>query len=217
MFIDESLWIREKLSGINLAPGSVVLNIGSSDEAFLSTQPHIEENVLAPLREHGARIVNLDIRPARPGDYSADITDRELPAKLGKRFKLVMCTSLLEHVEDRDTAFSNIAALAEEGGYILLTVPRYYPLHRDPIDTMYRPSAEDLVKEIRLHRPVEVVAAEVLDIQAHHHYYYKSRIPLWGYRKMIFWRRWFYGSRWKMSCALLRTGGRGSYGAGKDL
>lgn len=208
MFIDESLWIREKLSGINLPPGALVLNIGSSDEAFLSTQPHIEENVLAPLRERGARIVNLDIRPARPGDYSADITDRQLPEKLGKRFNLVMCTSLLEHVEDRDTAFSNIAALAEEGGYILLTVPRHYPLHRDPIDTMYRPSAEELAEEIRRRRPAEVVAAEILDIQAPHHYYYKSRIPLWGYRKLIFWRRWLFRFRWKMACALLRVGSR---------
>lgn len=208
MFIDESRWIREKLSVIELPPDSEVLNIGSSDQSFLSTQPHIEENVMAPLRARGARIVNLDIRPARAGDYSADITDRELPGKVGQRFRLVMCTSLLEHVADRDAAFSNIAALAEEGGYILLTVPRNYPLHLDPIDTMYRPSAEDLVKEIQRRRPAEVVAAEILDIQARHHYYYKSRIPLWGYRKMIFWRRWFFGFRWKMSCALLRAGNR---------
>lgn len=208
MFIDESLWIREKLSGIDLPPGSVVLNIGSSDEAFLRTQPHIEENVLTPLRDRGARIVNLDIRPARPGDYSADITDSELPGKVGRRFRLVMCTSLLEHVADRDAAFSNIAALAEDGGYILLTVPRNYPLHLDPIDTMYRPSAEELAREIQRRRPAEVMAAETLDIQAPHHYYYKSRIPLWGYRKLIFWRRWFYGFRWKMSCALLRAGNR---------
>jgi SAM-dependent methyltransferase len=206
MFIDESFWIREKLSKIDLPPGSEVLNIGSSDENFLVTQPHIGENVLAPLRERGARIVNLDIRPSRPGDYSADITDRELPGKVGRRFRLIMCTSLLEHVTDRDAAFSNIAALAEDAGYILLTVPRYYPRHLDPIDTMYRPSADELAEEINLRRPAEVVAAEVLDIKARHHYFYRSRIPLWGYRKLIFWRRWFYGFRWKMSCALLRVG-----------
>lgn len=205
MFIDESVWIREKLSGLDLPPGSEILNIGSSDENFLKTQPHIEANVLSPLRKRGCAIVNLDIRPARPGDYSADITDRELTEKIGRRFKLVICTNLLEHVKDRDGAFANITSLVENDGYILLTVPRNYPRHNDPVDTLYRPSAEDLVAEIRNRRRAEVVAADVLEILHPRHYSYKSRFPFWGYRKFIFWRRWFAGSRWKISCALLRV------------
>lgn len=205
MFIDESLWIREKLAGADLPPGSEILNIGSSDEQFLKTQPHIAENVFEPLLERGLRVLNLDIRPARPGDYSADITDRRLPEKIAKRFKLIICTSLLEHVADRDAAFANIAALAENGGYILLSVPAYYPHHPDPIDTLYRPSAEGLAGEIHKRRRAETVAAEVLDIKHPRHYYYISRFPFWGYRKLIFWRRWFAKFRWKMSCVLLRV------------
>lgn len=205
MFIDESFWIREKLAGLELPPGAEALNIGSSDEAFRRTQPHIEENVFAPLRARGCRVVNLDIRPARPGDYSADITEKGLPARIGRRFPLIICTSLLEHVTDRTAAFDNIAALADSGGYILLTVPGKYPRHNDPIDTMYRPTAAELAGEILRRRDAEVTAAETLDIKHPHHYYYKSRYPFWGYRKLIFWRRWFAWSRWRMSCALLRA------------
>lgn len=205
MFIDESVWIREKLSGLDLPPGAEILNIGSSDESFRSTQPHIEENVFAPIRKLGCRIVNLDIRLARPGDYSADITEKGLPIRIGRRFQLVVCTSLLEHVKDREAAFDNIAALVESGGYILLTAPSRYPRHLDPIDTMYRPSPEEMALEIQKRRDAEVVASETLDIKHPHHYFYLSRFPFWGYRKFIFWRRWFDWSRWKMSCTLLRV------------
>ncbi len=205
MFIDESVWIRKKLAALDLPAGAEVLNIGSSDAGFRLTQPHIEENVLAPLRARGLKLVNLDIRPAAPGDYSADITEKGLAVRLGKRFRLLICTSLLEHVADRAAALDNIAALAEPGGHILLTVPRRYPRHGDPIDTMYRPSPEELAGEIMARRPATLIAAETLDIRHPRHYYFVSRYPLWGYRKLLFWRRWFEWSRWKMSCALLRA------------
>lgn len=206
MFIDESEWIREKLAALALPAGSEVLNIGSSDEEFLSTQPHIEANVIAPLRRRGCRIANLDIRPAKPGDYSADITEQGLPEKITRRFRLVLCTSLLEHVSDRKAALDNICSLAGSGGYILLTVPRRYPRHPDPIDTMYRPDAAELAGEILKRRAAEAVAVETLEIRDPRHYYFLSRFPLWGYRKLIFWRRWFAWSRWKISCALVRAG-----------
>lgn len=205
MFVDESLWMKEKLAALAIPAGSEVLNIGSSDEEFLNTQPYIEENVLGPLKRLGCRIVNLDIRPAKPGDYSADITERGLPEKITRRFKLVLCTSLLEHVRDRETAFDNISALADKDGYILLTVPRNYPRHPDPIDTLYRPEPAELAGEILKRRAAQAVAVETLEIRDPRHYYYVSRFPLWGYRKLIFWRRWFGWSRWRISCALLRV------------
>lgn len=205
MFRDESCWIKEKLSGLELKPGCAVLNIGSSDAPFLATQPYIDSDVFAPLRARGCTIANLDIRPAAPGDYQADITEKGLPARLGRRFGLVVCTSLLEHVTDRAAALDNIAALAEAGGHILLTVPGKYPYHPDPIDTMYRPSAEELAAELLKRRPGEVVAQEDLDIRHPLHYRFESRFPFWGYRKFIFWRRWFSAARWKMACVLLRA------------
>lgn len=205
MFRDESCWIKEKLSGLELPPGCGVLNIGSSDAAFLATQPYIDANVFAPLRERGCVIANLDIRPAGPGDYSADITEKDLPDKLGRRFGLVVCTSLLEHVTDRSTALDNIAALAADGGYILLTVPEKYPWHPDPIDTLYRPAAAELAAELLKRRNGKIVAQEDLQIRHPLHYHFESRFPFWGYRKFIFWRRWFPAARWKMACVLLRA------------
>lgn len=207
MFIEESVWIKERLSTLDIPPGAKVLNIGASDKEFLKTQPHIEANVLAQLLARGCSIINLDLKTSKDGDYTGDITDKELPAKLGTCFKMVMCTNLLEHVADRDTAFSNIAALAEEGGYILLTVPNNYPAHHDPIDTLYRPSAAELANEIQRRRSAVVLFSEVLEINNPRYYYYRSRLPFWGYRKLVFWRRWFAKYRWKVSCLICRIPG----------
>jgi len=204
MFLEESVWIREKLSDLALPPEAGVLNIGSSDQEFLKTQPHIEENVLAPLRARGCVITNLDIRPARPGDYTGDITDKNLPAAIGRRFPLVICTNLLEHVENLETAFSNISGLAEDGGFILVTVPNHYPFHPDPVDTMFRPGPAELEAWVKRFCPAETEAAAVVEILSPRYYYFESRFPFWGYRKMIFWRRWFSRWRWKVSCVLLR-------------
>lgn len=205
MFVDESLWIRKKLSAAHLPEGTEVINIGSSDENFLRTQPYISENVMAPLKDRGCRITDLDIRVTGPDGYSADISEKGLTGRVAKRFGLVLCTSLLEHVADRESALDNIAALPGAGGYLLLTVPRKYPFHPDPLDTMYRPSPEELIKELTRRRDFSVEAAEELDIRHPRHYYFESRFPLWGYRKFIFWRRWFGWSRWKMTCLLLRA------------
>lgn len=210
MFIEESLWIREKLATLDIPPGSKVLNIGSSDLEFLKTQPHIKDNVLTPLLAGGCLMTNLDLKAARNGDYTGDITDKGLPGRLAERFKLVICTNLLEHVTDRTAAFDNLAVMAEDGGYILLTVPNNYPIHHDPIDTRYRPSAAELGNEIQRRRNTEILFSEVLEIKDQRYYRYGSRLPFWGYRKFVFWRRWFGKYRWKVSCIICRTKGPGS-------
>ncbi len=204
MFTDESAWIREKLSALALPPNCQVLNIGSSDADFLKTQPHIEENVLAPLRERGCSILNMDIKSSPAVDIVADIASADLLERTKERFQLVICASLLEHVADRETAIRNIAGITESSGYILVTVPFNYPRHEDPIDTMYRPSAEGLARDFQKHFDAVVVQSEILDIRDSRYYYYRSRLPFWGYRAFRFWRIWLKRYRWKVSCVVLK-------------
>ena len=81
-----------------------------------------------------------------PGvDIIADLSDagdvRRLSA-LGP--KSLLCCNLLEHVLEPGRLARHCLDLLPEGGLLFVTVPFSYPYHRDPIDTMYRPSPAEL-------------------------------------------------------------------------
>lgn len=62
--------------------------------------------------------------------------DTPLPleaASLGT-FDFILCTEVLEHVADWNTAFTNITSLLKTGGKILITCPHFYQLHEEPFD-----------------------------------------------------------------------------------
>jgi SAM-dependent methyltransferase len=205
MFIEESVWIREKLAALNLRPGGILLNVGSSTADFLKTQPHISENILDPIKALGLSIKNLDLKKDPGVDVEGDIGDPELIKRLRDKFTVVLCSNLLEHVRDHKAAIKNLTELTGPGGYLLVTVPRKYPRHDDPIDTLYRPSPEDLTGEISKYAEVDILAADTLDIRSSIYYFYESRLPFWGYRKFRFWRYLFKPFRWKAACVLCRV------------
>ncbi|HET6966522.1 MAG TPA: class I SAM-dependent methyltransferase [Acidimicrobiales bacterium] len=49
-------------------------------------------------------------------------------------FDTVVCTSVLEHVEDVESAVSEIVRLMKPGGRLLISVPFLYPTHEAPFD-----------------------------------------------------------------------------------
>ena len=51
--------------------------------------------------------------------------------------------------------------LVRPGGIIVVTVPRSYPHHADPIDTLYRPTPEEAAA---LFPQTALVAAEIIDV-----------------------------------------------------
>jgi SAM-dependent methyltransferase len=71
--------------------------------------------------------------------------DAPLPAEVLRRgpFDLVLCTEVLEHVADWQTAFHNLAALLAPRGRLLITCPFFYPLHEQPYD-FWRPTPHAL-------------------------------------------------------------------------
>jgi len=56
----------------------------------------------------------------------------------------LLCCNLLEHVTEPDRLACHCLDLLRPGGLVFVTVPFSYPYHRDPIDTMYRPSPSEL-------------------------------------------------------------------------
>ena len=146
MFEAEVRWLCRALD--RFAPGrlSPLLNLGSSSAAFREeVQPWTEQALFRPLRARGVDIVHVDQRDAPGVDLRADLTD---PAELARLRALapraLLCCNLLEHVTAPDRLARHCLDILPSSGLVFVTVPFSYPHHRDPIDTMFRPSPSEL-------------------------------------------------------------------------
>jgi len=146
MFEAEARWLLGALEGFPPERLSPLLNLGSSYAAFReSVQPWIENELLRPLRRHGVELVHVDLRNLPGVDFRADLTNPLDIARLrALRPKALLCCNLLEHVSDPQLLARHCLEMLPPGGVVFVTVPFSYPHHRDPIDTMYRPSPAEL-------------------------------------------------------------------------
>jgi hypothetical protein len=142
MFEAEACWLCRALDGFAPERLSPLLNLGSSSAAFREqVQPWTEERLFRPLRCRGIDIINVDQRDAAGIDVRADLTDpADLPRLRALGAPALLCCNLLEHVTRPDRLARHCLELLPSGGLAFVTVPFSYPYHRDPIDTMYRPS-----------------------------------------------------------------------------
>src|SRR5690606_3940641 len=60
------------------------------------------------------------------------------------QIKSILCSNLLEHLEDPYLIAESILQILDPGGLIIVTVPFSYPYHKDPIDTLFRPDTGEL-------------------------------------------------------------------------
>ncbi|MEY4106490.1 MAG: hypothetical protein RL181_832 [Bacteroidota bacterium] len=202
MFREEAKWIREVLFDLPLK-GCTIVNLGSSSAAFRQVvQPHIHEEVIAPLVAMGAQITHVDMKPDEGVDIVVDLTAKVFTAHFHKRYDLVLCTNMLEHVENIDEVVENILQVAAPGSYILLTVPRRYPLHFDPIDNGFRPRPDVLAALFMRKTPCKVLKSQVISIKEPGYYPVKfSKYPLWGYRVRL---KYWVGRYYKVTGVLLQ-------------
>ena len=85
----------------------------------------------------GARYVGFDVEQNAQGTVDVlGFLDQDLPASLTseRRYDVVLCTEVLEHVADWDTAFRNLSALVSPNGALIVTLPFIFPLHMEPVD-----------------------------------------------------------------------------------
>ena len=162
MFEAEAVWLGKLLgtaSGKDLSP---LLNIGSSTRQFREVeQPWTEQFIFAPLKARGVDVFHLDNRDGEGIDIRADVLSaRELPRIRALGPKSILCCNILEHVCDPAVLARRCMEIVGPGGLIFVTVPYSYPYHRDPIDTMFRPSPDELA---RLFRPAVMLKGEVID------------------------------------------------------
>jgi hypothetical protein len=145
VLIKEAAWVGAQLSRVPDDDLSPLLNLGSSTEDFgARQQPHIREHVFEPLRRRGTRVVNVDVKRAAGVDVVGDICDPAVAQQVretGVRAALV--SNLLEHVPDPAAMARAVLDVVPPGAVIVVTGPRRFPYHPDPIDNRLRPDAEE--------------------------------------------------------------------------
>lgn len=146
MFLAETKWLASILKDFPPEELSPLLNVGSSTAELREThQPWTEQHLFAPLRTRGIEIIHLDAREGNGIDIQADITDaRDLERIQAWQPRAVLCCNILEHVTEPKRVADHCIEVAGPGGYVFVTVPYSYPRHRDPIDTLYRPTPAQL-------------------------------------------------------------------------
>jgi hypothetical protein len=219
VYVEAALWIRETLEGIELPDGAQVLDAASSTEHYRTVeQPHIEREVLAPLRARGARVIHLDVKRDPGVDIVCDLTDPNLDPHrdIGSGFELVIAADFLYHIprDDLPRAASVLAAVTSPGGYLLVACPESYRRTRDPYDSGYRPTPDQLAGLLLSADPaLRPVATGSVRIDDRRRYKglvsrassipWRGRwLPLPGFSEAI--RRRIPRLRWRESCALLR-------------
>lgn len=146
MRLEEAREIFAIIDNLEIASGTVCLNIGSSTQRFREVdKPHILAELIRPLENIGIRLVNCDMRAAEGVDLVGDVLDPEHQKKMQEfRSGLVLCCNLLEHLSDPKSFASACGSLVNSGGFLVVSVPFSFPRHDDPIDNMLRPSPEEI-------------------------------------------------------------------------
>lgn len=148
MMVSDAKWLGKVLPQFSDEELSPVLNIGSSTKKFREEdQPHIHKYVFAPLEKRGIKVIHCDLKEAEGVDVSADIFNNEALEHLSSyNAKAIICTHMFEHVLNKEDLAKRLLSLIPENGLFFITVPNSYHQHDDPIDTMYRPSPEELAQ-----------------------------------------------------------------------
>jgi hypothetical protein len=142
----ESLWLGQRLAAVPDSALFPLLNIGSSTLEFRTQiQPYIEQNIFAPLRARSEHVYHLDIKSAAGVDIVGDLLDPVFLDQITKmQIRSVIISNLFEHVIVRRQICDVVMSILPPGGYLFISGPRSYPYHADPIDTMFRPTIEEM-------------------------------------------------------------------------
>jgi hypothetical protein len=201
MFEVEARHLVELLSRLPADALSPMANIGSGTLRHRSVDnPWIERVLIDGLKAKGIEIIHIDQRDGDGIDLKADLSDEAgIDAIRARHPRAVLCTNVLEHVADLKGFCAALARLVDAGGYLIVTVPRSYPYHRDPIDTMFRPTPEDIAALFPHFTPL------VMEVQDTESYWYKLRQRPWLILRQILRAPFpFLGfTKWKRSMSKL--------------
>jgi SAM-dependent methyltransferase len=217
--VETAVWTRAALARIEPPAGARALDIGSSTLHYRTVeQPHIEELVLAPLRERGVRIVHLDAKAAAGVDVVCDLdaADEATADRLGEH-ALVLLTSVLHYLRRPERAADLAVRALAPGGHLVAHHPATARRTYDPLDRGLRMSPGELASVFES-RGLECVRADSLRIDDPRYYRglwsRPSWIPVAGGRAWLPLpgatdraRLRVPALRWRQSCVVMRRPG----------
>jgi SAM-dependent methyltransferase len=216
--VETAAWTRAALTELDLPPGSRALDIGSSTLHYRTIeQPHIEAQVLAPLRSRGVEVVHLDAKSAPGVDVVCDLdaADERLAERLGAH-QLVLLTSVLHYLREPARAVDLAARTLAPGGRLIAHHPASARRSYDPVDHRLRLSPSEL-SALFAQRGLEPVRAESVRIDDPRYYRGLWSRPSWVPVRGRFWfplpgvaervRLRIPALRWRQSCVVMRRPG----------
>ncbi|AKG19919.1 methyltransferase type 11 [Calothrix sp. 336/3] len=161
MLREEANWLGSIIYSLDAGEVFPILNIGSSNQDFREkVQPWIDELLFKPGREQGYSIIHCDMKDDAGVDLVGDFNNPLFLQEISqKNIQSILCSNLLEHLTNREEICQTMSSLIPINGYLFVTVPYRFPYHRDPIDTMFRPSVEELRQ---LFPDLEIVQGEIV-------------------------------------------------------
>jgi len=102
-----------------------VLNAGSNPEAL--DKEGLRYRDYFPNAEFYTLDKNVELK--YPNHFCLDLHDLSM---LNKRFDLVLCMSVLEHVKNPFVVAKQLKSVIADGGYLFVSVPLFYPVHKSP-------------------------------------------------------------------------------------
>ena len=109
-------WLATRSADI----GGTFLDLGAGNQPF---RPWYEDKVDRVIAADAAPLPGLDVI-----SFAAPLPFRE------GVFDSILCTSVLEHVDNAEQAIAEIVRVLSPGGRLLITVPFLYPEHEAPHD-----------------------------------------------------------------------------------
>ena len=160
----EAKWIETALRAFPAEELSPILDIGSQTLAFRTQEkPYIQNDLFDPLMARGIAIIHSDLQEGEGIDISANLLEDDGYAAIKATApRTIFCNNVLEHVLDPAEFASKCFSLLPRGGRLVITVPKSYPHHRDPIDTMFRPTPSEISALIKADH--DVLVSEIIDV-----------------------------------------------------
>jgi SAM-dependent methyltransferase len=150
------LAFTERQVDLRVRAGSPVLDVGCGEQPFRGR-----------IEARGGTYLGCDISQTAGKSVGVICTVTRLPFA-DRSFDVVLCSEVLEHVEDPDGAFGEMLRVLKEDGHLIVTTPFLYPLHEEPNDfvrltphklvSMARENGVETVEAVRAGNGAEVLA-----------------------------------------------------------
>jgi hypothetical protein len=139
---------------------SPCINVGSGSLGHRQSADKVQEYVFDVLDGKGVSIYHVDLKQEEGVDIVGDIFNADIQKQLkALKPKLVLCCNMLEHVEKPRLLANICSGILSAQAKIIVSAPFSYPYHPDPIDTMYRPSPEEICE---LFPSLQVIAKDLI-------------------------------------------------------